>query len=78
MSGRQGRVESKRFEMDPATAGLWERVRGDLHSRLQRNVSNAEALDIVSRLYFDLERRDPEALTRSLERLQLEERGYRV
>jgi hypothetical protein len=73
-----GKVETHRFSMDPETAGFWEKVKGDLHVRLRETPSNARAVSILSRLYLDLDRHDPSALARAIERLALEERGYRV
>jgi hypothetical protein len=68
--------ETKRFQVDPDTAGLWEQVKGDLHRRLSVDQGNGRALRIVSRIYLDMARRDPAGLARVLTGLQLEDQGY--
>jgi len=73
-----GGKETKRFEMDPDTSGLWEQVKGDLHRRLSKDHGNGAALRFVSRLYLDLARRDPDGLVRMIQRLKLEDGGYQA
>ena len=70
-----GTKESKRFDMDPDTDGLWEQVKGDVHRRLSKEQGNGAAIRIVSRLDLDMARRDPEGLARAIQRLKLEDVG---
>ena len=76
--GSVKRTETKRFQMDTDTAGLWEQVCGDLHRRLAAPLTNGPALRIVSRVYLDMARRDPNTLVRVLDRLKLEDSGFQT
>lgn len=73
-----GRVESKRFDLDPDTGGMWDQVKGDLHRRLGQDLSNGAALRWVARVYLDAAQRDPQGVSRVIDRLRLGDGGYRV
>src|SRR5487761_2506920 len=56
-SGKMGKTEMLRFDVDANTSGLWEQVKGDIHTRAGK-MGNAGYLRIVSRVYLDLVRQD--------------------
>lgn len=66
------RVETKRFEMDPDTAGPWDQVKGELHRRFEEDLGNGRALRMVSRIDLRTAVRDTGALSRTVTRLRLE------
>jgi hypothetical protein len=74
--GGVGKSESLRFDVDPSTSGLWDKVRGDLKERTNTSMTNPKALRLAARIYLDIARNDSAALVRSLTRVRLEDGGY--
>ena len=70
-----GKTEMLRFDVDANTSGLWEQVKGDIHTRAGK-MGNAGYLRIVSRVYLDLVRQDKGAIDRAVTRIKLEDGGY--
>jgi hypothetical protein len=68
---------SLRIETDRDTHGQFLQAKGEIVRRTPGRVGNSRALRILAKVYLELARQDPGTLDRILQRIALDEKGFR-